>query len=138
SKPVRLVKSHYFSGFGGVQGGTTVAGRTYDVSPDGRRFLMFKDVPHDESTPAGFVVIVNWSEELKRLVPTKGCHFLPPPASDRTKSPPRSVPAAWGKSTARRIPTSVGTSRSKSCPRLSHRIRSGLPGLNAKRRLSPR
>lgn len=71
SKPVRLLKSHYFSGFGGIQGGTTVAGRTYDVSPDGNQFLMFKDKQDDESTPAGFVVIVNWSEELKRLVPTK-------------------------------------------------------------------
>jgi hypothetical protein len=71
SRPMRLLKSHYYSGFGGIQGGTTVAGRTYDVSPDGKQFLMLKDVQRDEGTPVGFVVIVNWSEELKRLVPTK-------------------------------------------------------------------
>jgi eukaryotic-like serine/threonine-protein kinase len=71
SRPVRLLKTHYYSGFGGIQGGTTVAGRTYDVSPDGKRFLMLKDVQRDDTMPVGFVVIVNWSEELKRLLPAK-------------------------------------------------------------------
>ena len=40
--------------------------RTYDVSPDGKRFLMVKETP--EATR--FVVVLNWFEELKRLVPT--------------------------------------------------------------------
>ena len=46
------------------------SGRTYDVSPDGRRFLMIKggDTP---ATPATIVVVLNWTEELKRLVPTR-------------------------------------------------------------------
>jgi hypothetical protein len=50
-------------------GGT---GRTYDVSPDGRRFLVLKlaaSAPSDVSTR--LVVVQNWTEELKRLVPTK-------------------------------------------------------------------
>jgi hypothetical protein len=48
-------------------------GRTYDVSPDGRRFLMIKPGGGTDSTaaPASLVVVQNWLEELKRLVPSK-------------------------------------------------------------------
>jgi hypothetical protein len=50
-------------------------GRTYDVSPDGRRFLMIKESATSDqnanATPASMVVVLNWFEELKRLVPTK-------------------------------------------------------------------
>ena len=38
----------------------------YDISPDGQRFLMIK---RDED-PAQINVVLNWFEELKRLVPT--------------------------------------------------------------------
>lgn len=41
----------------------------YDVSPDGRRFLMMKPGGTDES--ATITVVLNWFEELKRLVPAK-------------------------------------------------------------------
>ena len=46
-------------------------GRMYDVSPDGRRFLMIKDAPQDGEAPPPrqLVVVENWHEELKRLVP---------------------------------------------------------------------
>jgi Tol biopolymer transport system component len=44
--------------------------RTYDVAPDGRRFLMIKSVG-ETTTPASVVVVQNWFDELKRLVPTK-------------------------------------------------------------------
>jgi serine/threonine-protein kinase len=45
-------------------------GRTYDISPDGQRFLMIKAVGADEGTPSPSIVVVqNWHEELKRLVP---------------------------------------------------------------------
>ena len=40
----------------------------YDVSPDGKRFVMIR--PDEESTLAQINVIQNWTEELKRLVPT--------------------------------------------------------------------
>src|SRR5436190_224685 len=44
-------------------------GRTYDVSPDGRRFLMVKDYgAGDPSAMPAMVVVLNWTEELKRLV----------------------------------------------------------------------
>jgi eukaryotic-like serine/threonine-protein kinase len=48
-------------------------GRTYDVSPDGQRFLMLKQSTMDsESSPSARMVLVqNWFEELKRRVPTK-------------------------------------------------------------------
>ena len=54
-----------------VGAGTNVA-RTYDVSPDGKRFLMIKEGGGPDQTPAppSIVVVQNWLEELKRLVPT--------------------------------------------------------------------
>jgi len=42
-------------------------GRTYDVSPDGERFLMIKT---GETGADTINVVLNWFEELKRLVPT--------------------------------------------------------------------
>ena len=44
---------------------------TYDVSPDGRRFLMLKQSGDggQPNEPATVVVVKNWGEELKRLVP---------------------------------------------------------------------
>ena len=49
----------------------TTSGRTYDVSPDGQRFLMIKvgDGPDQTAAPPSIVVVQNWFEELKRLVP---------------------------------------------------------------------
>ena len=46
--------------------------RAYDVSPDGQRFLMIKEAQTSPSvsTWQQFVVVLNWFEELKRLVPT--------------------------------------------------------------------
>ena len=62
--PTRLFDGRYFSG---------PPGRTYDVSPDGTRFLMIKDgdTANPNVTPASMVIVLNWSEELKRLVPTR-------------------------------------------------------------------
>ena len=43
--------------------------RTYDVSPDGRRFLVIKDPPGENvsTTPPQVIVVQNWVEEWKRL-----------------------------------------------------------------------
>jgi eukaryotic-like serine/threonine-protein kinase len=48
--------------------------RHYDVSPDGRRFLMIKNSAEGDpnATPASMVVVEHWFEELKRRVPTNG------------------------------------------------------------------
>ncbi len=42
------------------------SGRVYDVSPDGQRFLVIKE---EEFADAELIFVMNWVEELKRLVP---------------------------------------------------------------------
>ena len=51
---------------------STVKVRHYDSSPDGQRFLMIKEAGEIEETSARdeLIVVLNWFEELKRLVPT--------------------------------------------------------------------
>ena len=46
------------------------SGRSYDISPDGRRFLLLKDPSQQTSAPPQIVVVQHFDEELKRLVPT--------------------------------------------------------------------
>ena len=58
--PTRLFEWPYFRG----------VDRTYDVSPDGRRFLMIKPVGPEQTTASSIIVVQHWTEELKRLVPT--------------------------------------------------------------------
>jgi hypothetical protein len=41
----------------------------YDVSPDGSRFLMIRGSAQEE-TPSQIRIVLNWFDELKRLVPT--------------------------------------------------------------------
>jgi Tol biopolymer transport system component len=60
--PTKLLDEGYFS----VPGGNL--GRTYDISPDGQRFLMIKAGGANQAPPQ-IVVVQNWLEELKRLVP---------------------------------------------------------------------
>jgi hypothetical protein len=64
--PTRLFEGPYLTIAG-------QAGRTYDVSPDGQRFLMIKvgDGADETAAPASLIVVQHWFEELKRLVPTK-------------------------------------------------------------------
>jgi serine/threonine protein kinase/Tol biopolymer transport system component len=57
--PTQLFPGPYFSG---------LAGRTYDISADGQRFLMIKTVGQVAST-SRIIVVENWFEELKRRVP---------------------------------------------------------------------
>jgi len=58
-----LIKEGYVT----VPGGNP--GRTYDISPDGQRFLLIKAEP--AATPITLIVVQHFDEELKRLVPTK-------------------------------------------------------------------
>ncbi len=61
--PTSLFQGAYFMG---------QSARTYDVSPDGSRFLMIKGAaPSTNSSAVQLVVVQHWFEELKRLVPTK-------------------------------------------------------------------
>ncbi len=59
-QPAKIVEGPYYTQSGNP-------GRTYDIAPDGRRFLMVK-LP--AATPQ-IVIVQNWTEELKRLVPTR-------------------------------------------------------------------
>ena len=45
-------------------------GRSYDVAPDGQRFLMAKRLEDDTSAPSQIIIVQNWFDELQRLVPT--------------------------------------------------------------------
>ena len=60
-KPRTLFKGRY--ALGEVKDDT----RAYDVAPDGQRFLMLES--ETEPSTGDLKVVVNWSEELKRLVP---------------------------------------------------------------------
>jgi hypothetical protein len=62
--PVKLFERRYYVG--------PNSGRSYDVSLDGQRFLMIK-LPEgsEQAASANLIVVQHWTEELKRLVPTK-------------------------------------------------------------------
>jgi hypothetical protein len=48
--------------------GDTPEERSYDVSADGRRLLLLK---REALSTGGIRVVLNWAEELTRLVPTQ-------------------------------------------------------------------
>jgi hypothetical protein len=49
-----------------LSSGFTSGYQYYDISPDGQRFLMIKETGSEQ---APINVVLNWFEELKRLVP---------------------------------------------------------------------
>jgi serine/threonine-protein kinase len=61
--PSLLVKEGYFT----IQGGFPA--RSFDVAPDGQRFLMIKQSGDASIAPPNIIVVQHWVEELKRLVP---------------------------------------------------------------------
>jgi hypothetical protein len=62
-KPRQLFEGSYVLASGGY------VRANYDVSPDGRRFLMLKRVDRKSAPLTQINVVLNWSDELKRLVP---------------------------------------------------------------------
>jgi Tol biopolymer transport system component len=62
-KPRELFERHYRYNQQGQ------ARANYDVQADGQRFLMVKPIT-EQAGPTQIQVVVNWTEELKRLVPT--------------------------------------------------------------------
>ena len=62
--PTRVIAGRYYRAAGFA--------RQFDVSPDGRRFLMIKSAADtgQPSPTTDIVIVQNWFEELKRLVPT--------------------------------------------------------------------
>jgi hypothetical protein len=65
-KPRRLFEGNYET--------STALWPNYSVAPDGQRFVMVKRIDR-EAAPAQINVVINWFDELKRLVPTS---VLPP------------------------------------------------------------
>ena len=62
--PMKLFERRYYVG--------PNSGRSYDVSQDDQRFLMIKLAEgSDQTASANLIVVQHWTEELKRLVPTK-------------------------------------------------------------------
>ena len=47
----------------------SVVGRSYDVSADSQRFLMIRPGAGEPEIPPVVILVQNWFEELKRLVP---------------------------------------------------------------------
>jgi serine/threonine-protein kinase len=45
--------------------------QAYDVTPDGRRFVMVRGEEHPATSPTEIMIVENWLEELKARVPTK-------------------------------------------------------------------
>ena len=43
----------------------------WDIHPDGKRFLMMKEIPTAAEGPQRINVVLNWLEELKQRVPVK-------------------------------------------------------------------
>jgi hypothetical protein len=64
--PVRLISKPYFHSTT-----TTTLSRQYDVSLDDQRFLVIKEQLPDANRTTDIVVVQNWFEELKQLVPAK-------------------------------------------------------------------
>jgi len=62
SSPLKILEGPYMTL-------SSISGRTYDISPDGRRFLMVKR-PANRAPPQ-IVIVQNWFEELRRLAPGK-------------------------------------------------------------------
>ena len=64
SRPEQMFKDNYLMG-------RSPGGRNYDISRDGNRFLMIKPIEEQSVSVRHFNVVVNWFEELERLLPTK-------------------------------------------------------------------
>jgi eukaryotic-like serine/threonine-protein kinase len=68
-RPQKLFSGKYFSG-SGLQSKFPI----WDVHPDGKRFLMVKETESTASATGGprkINIVVNWFEDLKKLVPVK-------------------------------------------------------------------
>jgi eukaryotic-like serine/threonine-protein kinase len=64
--PKLLFEGHYFGG-----GVFDHLGASYDVAPDGKRFLMVKPATGQNAQASQLHVVVNWFEELRRRVPAE-------------------------------------------------------------------
>jgi serine/threonine-protein kinase len=66
-KPRDLWSGHYSHGMSSSCGPPGLSSSNYDVSPDGKRFLMIKDAMQD-AVSRQVVVVMGWSRELERTL----------------------------------------------------------------------
>ena len=45
--------------------------RSYDVAPDGKRYLVIEDATRSQEQRRTITVVSGWGEELKRLLPNR-------------------------------------------------------------------
>src|SRR5436309_2393038 len=69
-RPRLLWEGHYSHGMSSSCGAPGVTSFNYDVTADGQRFLMVKDV-HQDVASNKIQVVLNWTEELKRMAARK-------------------------------------------------------------------
>lgn len=70
-KPHVLWSGDYTQGLSSSCGLKGVTVTSYDVSPDGQRFLMIKDTDH-QTYATKIAVVVNWAQELTRVMRDAG------------------------------------------------------------------
>jgi len=66
-RPQELWKGHYSHGMSSSCGAPGATSSNYDVTADGKRFLMIKDDDQDRATSKQIVVVQGWASELSRL-----------------------------------------------------------------------
>ena len=66
-RPRELWKGRYSHGMSSSCGPPGATSSNYDVSADGKRFLMIKDDDQDKATSREIVVVQGWADEVRRL-----------------------------------------------------------------------
>lgn len=66
-RPQELWKGHYSHGMSSSCGPPGATSSNYDVTADGKRFLMIKDEDQDKAASRQIVVVQGWAGELNRL-----------------------------------------------------------------------
>jgi hypothetical protein len=66
-RPQELWKGHYSHGMSTSCGPPGATSSNYDVTADGKRFLMVRDDDQDRATSKQIVVVQGWADELRRM-----------------------------------------------------------------------
>jgi serine/threonine protein kinase len=66
-RPKELWKGRYSHGMSSSCGTPGATSSNFDVTPDGKRFLMIKDDDQDTAASKQIVVVLGWADELNRL-----------------------------------------------------------------------
>jgi hypothetical protein len=66
-RPHELWRGHYSHGMSSSCGPPGATSSNYDVTADGKRFLMVKDDDQDRAASKQIVVVLGWADELRRM-----------------------------------------------------------------------